>query len=154
MRRKSRYSGLVRQPDNSQSIAPAQADYLLGKGGDGHEALKALATRLDLDLDTDDKRAFSTLGLLVASYYQGPTRLLGGQAAYVTANVAGTDNGHGMGLFRGEDTNKSFHFFDPNIGEYRIHDGKFVEFFGDYLALVKKHLLIEYEEAWGYPVSV
>jgi hypothetical protein len=52
------------------------------------------------------------------------------------------------------DQNNGFHFFDPNIGEYRIHDGKFVEFFKNYLALVKTHFQFEYEQAWGYPVSV
>jgi hypothetical protein len=76
------------------------------------------------------------------------------QLCYIAAAVKGQAcGGHAMGAFRAPD--ERLHFFDPNVGEYKIHAGENAErvFFNAYTGLVKEQLKWEYEATWWCPVE-
>jgi hypothetical protein len=128
---------------------PAFVEYDKNFKALGHDAVaRKLATDLKLFLATPAVLT-ADLGYVVGQFY----RLLFKEcAAYVHANVAGVDSGHCLGLYK--DNEGRLYFFDPNIGEYLIQYGKYERFMLDHLALVKTHLHIEYETAFGYEIAL
>jgi hypothetical protein len=103
---------------------------------DEEAALKALAKDYHLDLDrfwmVRAEGVKNPLQELLAYCEQ---HLAKGQALLISYDH-GTDKSHTVALARtGEGV---FHFFDPNVGEYRINGGQYGNFFTAYLACIQK----------------
>jgi hypothetical protein len=88
---------------------------------------------LELDMQHANHREESLP--LLASHYASV--LKEGEAVYIHGSIKGGGN-HAVGIYSG--SKKRQHFFDPNMGEYRIWAGFEDLFYAQYLGLIKREL--------------
>lgn len=113
------------------------------------KSVQKLAEGYGLELDPS-KKHFERNMTALATYYQ--SNLKAGEGVYIHVVLKDTNHeSHALAMYH-DDKNRH-HFFDPNVGEYRIHEGMDAVFYETYLDLVKAKLKWEYAFSKGYPVS-
>jgi len=70
------------------------------------------------------------------------------QAYFLSVEIPNVGGGHALGVYKSQ--NHEVHFFDPNIGEYKIKD--IAQFFREYKALVAQTMQWKYGGVTGYCV--
>jgi hypothetical protein len=109
---------------------------------------KDLAWNYGLFLDARQKVRFDSFADLTewATYCLDKNK-----AIYVSAVLKDQGGNHALGIYH--DSQGGHHFFDPNIGEYLIHEDMDGIFYQTYTNLLKLRRGDEYAACWSYPVS-
>jgi hypothetical protein len=98
-------------------------------------AADQLADQLGVEILSYD--TFSTAGELieVIKYFAKYEKNMGvKEAASISISLENSNSGHSVGLFRAAD--RQVHFFDPNVGEYRIKKDSIDLFFQEYVRVL------------------
>ena len=114
------------------------------------ESVSALAKRFDL-------RVKHGSGDLIEGSFDSVVlklqKILAYEALYpgalVHADVKDSRYGHAVGLF--QDLG-DFHFFDPNVGEYRVPVTRLEFFLAKYREILRRYGW-DYSDTWGVPVG-
>ncbi len=100
---------------------------------DWAQASYGLADKQGLDIADESDAPHENI-VEVVDYCK--SKLKPGEAVRIVLDIEGLDSTHAVALFRAADT--FLHFFDPNIGEYRIRPGEVSTFLAKYEAALKR----------------